>query len=248
MDPLTMAFLFVVSLFASFIGTSVGGSAVITIPAMIFAGVPPRVAIATNKMGSLGMNITGFYKFHASKKINYTIGSIAAVFALIGSYIGANVLLNIPSGILETLVYVFIIAIVVIFLLNKEIGVKKLRSIGKLRSASGYLSFLLIGFWAGLFGAGASIFVTFVFVYVFGQTFLECAGTRKLQAFAGTIMPLAVYSFAGIMNWTVGIVLFAGMGIGSYAGAGYSIKKGNKWVRILFFFVAVVSVVKLILG
>ncbi len=247
MEPLTLLFVFFVGVFASFIGTNVGSGGLIAIPALIFFGLPPQAAIATNKFGSLGMVTTGFYKFHKAKKIDYRIGIPTAAFALIGAYIGANTLLLFPNELLEKLVGAFILAILVFVLLNRDIGLKKARQTNPLLRYAGYLSFLLIGFWGGFFGGGTATFATYALILLFGQTFLESAGTRKIAALGISIVPIIVFALAGIINWVYGTSLILGMAVGSYFGASYGIKKGDKWVRLLFAIIVVASAVKLLL-
>ena len=83
MDPFILLLVFLVGIIASYIGTNAGGGGLISIPAMIFLGLPAQMAIATNKVGALGMT-TGFYKYHKERKIDYSVAIPVAIFGING--------------------------------------------------------------------------------------------------------------------------------------------------------------------
>jgi uncharacterized membrane protein YfcA len=247
MELLRLIAVFTVGLIAGFIGTNVGGGGLISIPALIFLGLSPQVAIATNKVGSLGVTGAGLVRFHKGGKVNYKIGVPIAIFAVIGSYFGANTLLTIPNTILEKIVGVIILAILVLVLFNKNIGVKKAdRKRSRLLTFLGYLTFLFIGFEGAFFGGGFATLSIYALITIFGLTFLESAGTTKPLGVGIAIMAILVFGLRGVINWVYGASLLLGMALGSYVGAGYGIKKGNIWVKRLFVVVVVISAIKLL--
>lgn len=69
MDIITIFVVFFLGIAVSFIGVIVGGGGLISIPILIFLGLPPQIAIATNKFGSLGLSLSGLYKYWKAKKI-----------------------------------------------------------------------------------------------------------------------------------------------------------------------------------
>lgn len=247
MELFKLIAVFAVGIIASFIGTNVGGGGLISVPALIFLGLPPQMAIATNKVGSFGMTGAGLIRFHKGKKVNYKIGFPIAALAIIGAYFGANTLLTIPNVILEKLVGVVILAILTLVLLNNNLGIKRvIKEYSLLRTSLGYLAFLFIGFWGAFFGGGFAIFSTYVLITVFGLTFLESAGTTKPLGVGIAIMSIIIFGLGGAINWIYGVLLLIGMTTGSYLGAGYGIKKGNMWVKRLFVVIVVVSAIKLL--
>lgn len=75
---------------------------------------------------------------------------------------------------------------------------------------------------------------------------MEAAGTRKIVTFVVSIITIIIYQTHGIINWPYAIVFIISSGFGSYLGALYGIKKGDKWIRKLFMIVVVVMAIKLI--
>lgn len=247
MDLITLLLVFIAGLVAGFIGTTVGGGGLISIPVLIFLGLPPQMAIATSHFGYLGIITAGFYKFHKAGKVDYKLGIPIAVLSIIGSVVGAFTLLSIPNDILEKLVAVFILLILIIILINKNIGVKKAKpTIGFLKYF-GYLLFLLLGFWGAFFGGGFSIFATYILIFLFGKTFLESAGTRKILAFGIVLTAIIIFSLNGAIDWIFGTSLIIGMALGSFYGASHGIKKGDEWVRGLFIIIVLASAIKLLI-
>jgi len=247
MELITIIILSIVGFIASFIGVTVGGGGLLSIPALIFLGLPPQIAIATNKVGSLGI-MSSIYRFNKSRMVNFKIGIPLALVSIVGAYIGATTLLTLPEEIIGKLIGIFILIVLVFVILNRNVGVEKREKQGKTKRYLGYLLFLFVGFWGGIFGGGYGVFATYVLIFMFGQTFLESAGTKKVLGLGISIVSVIVFAIGGIINWEYGIALLPGMALGSHFGADYGIKKGDKWVRTLFIIVVAVSAAKLILG
>lgn len=246
MEPLSLIVIFIIGFIAAFVGTNVGGGGLIIIPLLVFLGMPPKIAIATMRVGTLGL--TGsIYEFHKSKKIDYKIAIPAAALSLIGAYIGSNVLIEMPDDIVSKLIGILTLVVLGVVVTNRSAGIKHITIKNKWLEPLGYLLFIFVGFWGGFFGGGTGIFASYVLIFMFGQTFLESAGTRKISIVAYSLISLAVFAANGMVEWTSGLVLLVGMFFGACAGASYAIKKGDKWVRALFVIVVIISAIKLLL-
>jgi uncharacterized membrane protein YfcA len=83
-------------------------------------------------------------------------------------------------------------------------------------------------------------------ILCFGQTFLQSAGTRKLPFLFGNGLALAVFIPSGNVLWGIGLALGAGTLLGGYLGSLFAIKKGNKWVRVVFFLVVGLAALRML--
>jgi len=242
----------ILGLVSSFIGTNTCGVTLLLIPALIFLGFNTPMAIATSKFGALGSSSTGLYGFHQGGQVDYKIGIPAAIVAMIGSFIGANVLIILPHEILHRLIGSAILLILIILLLIRTDIIIKHHAIitikppSLMRKIIGYIFFCIIGFMGGIFGAQA-IFASYVLILVFGESFTKSVGTRKIISIAISIIALIVYGIHNFINWEYGIILIISMSIGSYLGAIYGLKKGEKWIRRLFIIIVCLMAVKLII-
>ena len=79
-----------------------------------------------------------------------------------------------------------------------------------------------------------------------GETFLESAGTRKIVGFTISLTALIIYSVYQFVDWYYGIALIIAMSAGSYIGAVYGLRRGDKWVRRLFVVVVFIMAARLL--
>ena len=120
-----LAIIFFVAVVAGAFGSLIGGSSIVTIPTLIFLGLPPHVAIGTDRFGIIGVGVAGWLEFHRKKLINYRIGMALAFPILIGTFIGSNLVLQIREDILKTVIIITNVVIMIFILLNPGVGVKK---------------------------------------------------------------------------------------------------------------------------
>jgi len=238
----------VISAATTFFGTIIGGAAFINIPIMIFLGVPPQTAVATQKFGALGLAGAGLYGYEKGGKVNFKLGSILGVFMLLGAILGSYILLWTGDDLIEMTIIVVMAIMLIYVITQKKFGIQKIR---KKISTRGWLvgivvSFLL-GIYAGFFGGGLGAMISFLLLGVFGETFLESAGTRKVMSLPAILVSIIIFSINGIIVWSLAVALLIGSSIGSYSGAVYSLKKGDSWVRTLFIVVVSVMLVGLII-
>jgi uncharacterized membrane protein YfcA len=219
----------------------------ITIPVLIHLGLPPHTAIGTDRLGITGLTSVGWYKFHEKGLIHYRIALIMGVAAVVGSFLGANLVLQISMTLLKR-----IIALVTLFLLVLAIGQPKLGVEKKDRAIKGheygmgiFMSFI-VGIYGGFYGAMAGTFLLYILLFAFKQTFLEGTATLKLSSFMMTLMAAFVFAGKGAIDYPMAIAMFLGCAIGSYIGAHYSDRIGNIWIKRLFIIVVLIMVIKLL--
>ncbi len=248
LETLSFIFILIIGLIGGFFDTFVGAGSLITIPTLIFLGLPPSIAIATNRLGVTGSDIAGWYKFHKKKFIDYKIAIVLAIPSLLGSIIGANLVLEFNESLLKKIVAIMTILIMILIILNPRIGIEKNKKkiLKKEYYAAVFLSFI-VGIYGGFYGAGAGIFIFYILILFFGQTFLESAATRKLANLSFSVMAAIVFAYKGIINYLWVIPLFVGTLTGAYFSAHYSEKIGNVWIKRLFIMIVSVMVLKLLI-
>ena len=106
--------------------------------------------------------------------------------------------------------------------------------------------FFLAGIQGGMIG-GQGTLSNYILIFVFGKTFLEAAGTRKIASLAAIIVALTIFLYHHLVNFEFGIVLLLGRSLGAFMGAAYGIKKGDEWVRKIFIIVVIIMATKLML-
>ncbi|NIO23186.1 MAG: TSUP family transporter [Candidatus Aenigmarchaeota archaeon] len=247
MDPVSILIVFVVGFVAASFGTLVGGGSLLTIPVLIFLGLPPRLAVATNRLGSFGGTATGLYKFHEKRLIDYRIGFVLGIPALIGAVIGASLVLQVNEILLRYVIGFMTILILLIVMVKPGMGLSKTKSlIKKHRYVVGGITGFLLGMYGGFYGAGSGTFFAYVLILLFGQTFLESAATRKVSMFFMSGMATLVFIISGVVVYSLGIPLLVGSVTGAYVGTHYADRIGNVWIKRLFFVVVLIMGVGLL--
>jgi len=247
-DILDLLIIFTVGVVSSSFGTLTGGGALITIPTLIFLGLPPHTAIGTSKLGAMGVQIPGWYVFNKKGLINHKIAFCLCVPALPGAILGANLVLNINETLLKQVIAVITILILAFVVFQPKIGVEKVKHTIKKRE---YLIGIILSFfifvYTGFYGAGSGTFLAYALILLFGQTFIESAATRKIPSLIAIVMAFIIFAVGGAISYAHGIALFTGSLIGSYIGAHFSDKIGDVWIKKFFAVTVLIMAIKLLL-
>ncbi len=240
--------IFVTLFMFNFIGATTGGSALLTIPTCIFFGFTPVQAIATMRFGMLGSSLAGWCGFKKEKKVNYRIGIVGALFACIGAIWGAYYLVSLPTHLIQHWLGVVMLFVVALMLLQKQAWALKLPLFPKpLKLILGYTFLTAAGFLSGMFG-GQGVLFNIILISAFNQTFLEAAGTRSVINLFVAVTSIIVYYETNVIHWAYAGTVLIAMAAGTYFGALYGLKKGDKWVEKLFMFIAVLIALYFILS
>ena len=217
----TLAFLVLSGFLAAFIDSVVGGGGLISIPALLFTGLPPSTAIATNKLASSMGALTSTISFIKSGKVNFRLVSKLFPLTVIGSFFGAYVVKHISSQVLKPLVLVLLITVAIYTILKKDWGKDSTyEGMNWKRGAAFAVTVFIIGFYDGFFGAGTGSFLLFFFLMIL---------------------------YLDIVNFSYGIPMGIAMILGALVGSNFAIKKGVSYVRILFIAVTLFLIGKNIL-
>jgi len=242
-----LGIIFIAALVSSLFGTLIGGSSLITIPTLMLLGLPPHTAIGTDRLGITGISIAGWYQFHKKGMINYRVGFAVGIAALCGSFIGANLALQVKGATLKIIIAIITFAILPLLIFSPRKGIEKTKQTLKSRDylLGGLMSFF-IGIYGGFYGPMAGTFLCYVLIAWFGQTFLESAATFKIGSLFLTSMAATVYASKGAIHYPMAIAMFSGSCIGSYIGVHYSERIGNVWIKRLFIVLILVMIIKLL--
>ena len=248
MDLVSLLIVFVAGIIASSFGTLVGGTSLITIPVLIFLGLPPYTAIGTDRLGISGLTSMGWYKFHEKGLINYPIALRMGVVALIGSFFGANLVLEISIALLKKILAITTGLLLILVVAQPKLGREKRdRPIKRHEYGAGMFVSFFIGIYGGFYGAMAGTFLLYVLLFIFKQTFLESTATLKIASLMMTTMAAVVFAIKGVIDYPLAAAMFMGCAIGSYFGAHYSDRIGNVWIRRLFIVIVLIMVIKLMI-
>lgn len=239
-----LAFLMGAGFISAFIDSVVGGGGLISLPALLLAGLPPGIALGTNKMAGVMGSMTSTLSFMRSGKIDFHVVKYLFPLSFMGSVLGVYVVQQIPSAFLKPLVVVLLAAVTAYSLLKKDWG-QEATYTGMTRTVavlSGIASFT-VGFYDGFFGPGAGSFFLFAFLTI-GFDFVMAAGNARALNFASNIAAVLAFGIAGSINFYYSIPMGLAMIAGALAGSRLAITKGAAYVRPLFITVSTILIGK----
>ena len=232
-DLLSYTVFFVAAFLGGFIDAIAGGGGLITLPAIMAMGVPPHLALGTNKLQGVFGSFTATLNFTKKGLINYKECFVGIVFTFIGALIGATLILFLNANFLKIIIPFLLIAIFIYTLFMPKIGESDRAA--KLNERLFYVVFgLILGFYDGFFGPGAGSFWMFAMVALIGLNLKKAVAHTKALNFTGQIL------------WLVGFLMAVGQILGAYFGSNLVIKKEVKFIRTMFLIVVAATICKLL--
>lgn len=227
---------------AGFINTLAGSGSLITLPLLIFIGLPANVANGTNRVGILLQNVMGAGSFRRRAVLDLRGALMLGVPAILGSVAGAQVAVNLDEALMQRAIGIVMIVMLVIILLRPERWLEgrllELRGLPTLPQAG---VFFLIGAYGGFIQAGVGIFLLAGLVLSVGYDLVRANAVKVAIVLLFTISALVVFVRNGQVDWTVGLVLSIGNVLGAWLAARVAVEKGSAWIRRLLILVIVVS-------
>lgn len=241
-----IALLALMALVAGFIDAMAGGGGLLTIPALLAAGIPPIYALGTNKLQSCFGTGGAFLAFACNGHVDLRRFALPAFCVLLGSALGAFILQSIDSAFLAGFVPVLLVAMAAYFLLAPRIGEADRHA----RLAPTALALLLaaIGFYDGFFGPGTGSFFTAALVGLAGLGLVRAIAHAKFFNFASNLAGLAVLMASGKVLWQLGLTMAVASVLGNQLGAVAAMRFGGRGVRPLLVVMSLALTAKLLMN
>ncbi|OBT07330.1 hypothetical protein A9264_07770 [Vibrio sp. UCD-FRSSP16_10] len=240
-----LTFLFFIAGLAAFIDAIAGGGGLLTVPALLAAGVPPTQALATNKLQSSFGSFSASFYFVRNGLVNLKEMRLAILCTFIGSAIGAETVQYVDASILTSLIPALLLLISLYFLLapqaQESTGTQKMSEVMFALCIGG-----CIGFYDGFFGPGTGSIFTVCFVVIGRFSLVEATARTKVLNFTSNIAALTFFIIAGLPVWKIGLIMAIGGFIGARLGAKMVVAKGQRWIRPLVIFMSMTMAFKLL--
>lgn len=247
MDLHSLIFICIAGFIAAAIDSIAGGGGIISLPAIIATGVPPHLALGTNKFASTCASFTSTLKFAKSKKIHFSLVKYQIPCTVLGASLGVFTALRVDESFLNWFIVVMIIAVALYTIVKKDFGqTGNFTGLSRKKITYGMLFAFGLGFYDGFFGPGTGSFLIFLFISIFGFDFTVAAGNGKILNFVSNVVSLILFALSGKIIYLVGIPMAISMIFGAYVGTHIAIKNGAKVIKPIFITIALALVVKLI--
>jgi len=231
---------------AGFINVLAGGGSLITMPVLIFLGLPAATANGTNRIAILSQNIFAVSNFKKKGYFYWKTGLLLAIPAVIGSIIGSSIAVDISGELFEKILSIVMLAVLVLILFS---NIKKKANMMKNEKPQN-IPYLIIGFFfVGLYGGfiqGGVGFIIIAVLSIIGQITLLKTNTIKVLIIGIYMIPsLIIFYINGNLNFVYGLLLAVGNSAGAWMGSNFAVNKGDKWIRIILAVAIVAMSVKL---
>mgnify|MGYP000503770032 FL=1 len=248
LDPTTWAILCGVALLAGFIDAIAGGGGLLTVPALLTAGLPPHLTLGTNKLAASFGSLTASITYYKKQLFNPKFWLASILATAIGALLGTLLVDHLSIDFLNKLLPVIII-LVACYSLFGNLSTTQSNALPKLTPAlkvKQWLQGLSLGFFDGLAGPGAGTFWTASNGMLYKMSLLLNCGLARSMNFVSNFISLITFVALGHVNFLLGITMGFFIMLGAWFGAHSAIRFGSKFIRPVFNTMVILLALKLI--
>lgn len=240
----TILALSIVALVAGFVDSIAGGGGMITIPALMLAGIPSHEALGTNKFQGVFGTFSAVLHFYKKGHLDFKKCALLAGFAFVFSLFGTLSVQVINADFLRKIIPFLLMFFALYFLFSPKVSEES----NKARLGRIALAFAIgaIGFYDGFFGPGTGSFLMIALISLGGFDIKDALAQAKLYNFATNLASVITFAVFGHIIFAVGAAMAVGQFIGGYLGAKMALKYGIKVIKPLVVIVSLVMCVKLL--
>ncbi len=230
LTPEIIAALFAIGVAAGFIDSIAGGGGLLTVPALLWVGLPPADALATNKLQSSFGSGSATLRFVTSGEVSPAAMWFMIACTFVGAAGGSVAVQMSDPDFLRDVIPLLLVGIAAWLLLSPKAGELDARQ------RMGERAFALtagfgIGFYDGFFGPGTGTFFAIAFVALLGFNLRRATAHTKVLNFTSNVAALLFFLLGGHIWWATGLIMGTGQFLGAQAGAHLVVRNGARIVR-----------------
>ena len=230
-----------------FINTLAGSGSLISLPVLIFLGLPANIANGTNRVGILIQTVVSLRSFKKQNMLDLRGGIMLALPAIVGGIIGAQIAVNLDEQMLRRVIGALMVVMLVFILARPKRWLKgQLEVLGRRPRALELVIFFFIGAYGGFIQAGVGIFLLAGLVLGVGYDLVRANAVKVLIVLCFTVFAMVVFMINGQILWGLGLLLAVGNAGGGWLAAKLAIERGAGLVRWFLIAVVIVSAAKLL--
>ncbi|MFZ5648569.1 MAG: sulfite exporter TauE/SafE family protein [Bacillota bacterium] len=235
MTATMVIYIFLAGVASGFVNTVGGGGSLISLPALIFAGLPSAVANGTNRIALMAQNVVAIEYFRQKGFFYPKLSLLLGIPAVLGSILGAKFAISLSDEMFNKVLALVMLTVLVLIIWRPE---KKFLKSGEqenlegLRLIGAVLAFFGVGFYGGFIQAGVGFIIIASLTLITGMSLVKINSLKVFISIIYMFSSLLVFVFSGKVDWVLGIILAAGNAIGAYLGGVFTVHKGDKWIRV----------------
>jgi uncharacterized membrane protein YfcA len=211
------------------------------LPALLAAGLPPHLALGTNKGQSVFGSGAALTRFLRAGWIDGGRARLEFAAGFLGSLLGAALLLYLPAHVLRPVVLVLLVLAAVGLLVPPP-------SANGQRGRPVWIAVaiaLVLGAYDGFFGPGTGTFLILAYVWFFGARLQQASADAQVVNFASNLAAVVLFAWRGTIVWTVSLPMAVGQLAGGALGAHLVVRGGDRVVKPVALIVAAALFAKL---
>ncbi|MBI5443422.1 MAG: TSUP family transporter [Deltaproteobacteria bacterium] len=237
--------LFATALAAGLVDAIAGGGGLLTVPVLLGTGLPPHLALGTNKLQASFGSFMAARTYLRSGGVSWRQAGGGIACTLVGAVLGTRCVQQLSPDLLRRLIPLLLLGIFLYALFTPRLGFEDVHP--RLSPALFYpVVGVGLGFYDGFFGPGTGSFWAIAFVVLLGFNLARATCYTKIMNFTSNVVSLAVFTAGGdVLLWT-GLLMGAGQAAGARIGAHLVLRRGPGFVRPVFLAVVFATTLKLL--
>ncbi|MBN1378810.1 MAG: sulfite exporter TauE/SafE family protein [Gammaproteobacteria bacterium] len=239
--------LFIAGVAAGYINVMAGGGSLLTVPVMVFMGLPAPVANGTNRIAILAQSITACWVFFRKGLSELRLSITLSLFTLPGALLGAHLGVRLEGVWFNRLLAAIMLMVMVLMTLKrKPVAASGSNPVKPGRYWLTHILMLFVGFYGGLIQVGVGFIIMPILHRVMGLDLLRVNMHKVFLVMPFTLVSLAVFISSVSLEWMAGLFLALGMATGGWLSTHIMIRKGEGLIRIVFNLALLVIIIKLL--
>lgn len=225
--------LFLIGVVVGFINIISAGGSLLSLPALIFFGIPSTMANGTNRVAIIIQNLSAMVEFYKKGMINWRLSLLLAIPAVIGSLIGAQYAITLPEDIFNRILAIVMITVLILMFTKPHQFIKSEKTaLTTKKIIALMIIFLVIGFYGGFIQAGVGfLIIATLTIFLHKMPLVEMHSVKTVVIAIYLICSLIVFISYDQIHWGYALVLALGGGVGGWAGSRFAIRIPEFWLK-----------------
>ena len=227
---------------AGFVNILAGNGSSITLPALIFAGLPANVANATNRVAIVLQNVVGTGSFYQQRRLDTRSALLLAIPTTLGSLLGAELAAHTRPVVMQKVLAIALLLMLVLMFVDPKRWLQGRAGAGSRGlTPLRFVIFFAVGIYGGYIQAGVGIFLLVSLVLEAGFDVVRGNAVKIAIILAQSVAALLVFQVNAQVDWPIGLLMGLGTMFGAWLATRFAVDKGTVWVRRFIILVIVVS-------
>ncbi|MTI85184.1 MAG: sulfite exporter TauE/SafE family protein [Firmicutes bacterium] len=263
--------IFSTGLVAGILNTVGGGGSLLSLPVLIFMGLPSAVANGTNRVALMVQNIVAISYFRHKGYFYPKLSVILGIPAILGSVAGAHFAITLSDEMFNKTLAVIMLTVLVLILWRPEQKLLKKKqdnidiqqhemetdngntegkgegeNFSPMQLTLAAITFFGVGFYGGFIQAGVGFIIIATLTLITGMSLVKINSLKVLVVAIYMLSSLLIFIFSGKVDWILGFTLAAGNAVGAYLGSAFAVSKGDKYIRVFLIVTVIIMSGKLL--